>query len=205
MQEGMRVTWYGGLEPDPPPHSSPVVGSRFDQLFAQHTDAIFRYFARRAPRQDTADLTADVFAIAWRRIDSIPRDFELPWLYKTASNVLANYRRKPKLTLLSESGWATTEAIRLADDDNPCDVVMAQSSLKSALMQLKDRDRQVLLMNAWEGLDGQELALALGMSRGGAAATLSRARSRFRHALEGYDADQPASPDKPLSEPRRRP
>lgn len=188
----MSVSWYGGLEPESPPEDTADVG--FERLFAEHTDAIFRYFVRRAPRQDCADLTADVFAIAWRKYDAIPSQFELPWLYKTASNVLANYRRKPRLTLLSDEGWAHTEATRLTEDDNACDVYLANSSLKSALLQLKDRDRQVLLMNAWEGLDGQELALALGMTRGGAAATLSRARARFRTALATHDASASDSP-----------
>ena len=33
-------------------------------------------------------------AVAWRRRDSIPDEFVLPWLYKTASYVLSNHRRR---------------------------------------------------------------------------------------------------------------
>jgi len=40
----------------------------------------------------------------------------------------------------------------------------------------------VLLLTAWEGLAGDDLALVLGVSRGGADAALSRARSRLREA-----------------------
>jgi len=47
------------------------------------------------------------------------------------------------------------------------------------------RDRQILLLNAWEGLDGAALAGVLGISRGGADAALSRARSRLREAWAG--------------------
>jgi RNA polymerase sigma-70 factor (ECF subfamily) len=54
--------------------------------------------------------------------------------------------------------------------------------LKLVLAQLSPRDRRILLLHAWEGLDGDELAVALGISRGGADAALSRARARLRQA-----------------------
>jgi RNA polymerase sigma-70 factor (ECF subfamily) len=38
---------------------------------------------------------------------------------------------------------------------------------------------------AWEGLNGAQLAAALGISEGGAAAALSRARSRLEESLAG--------------------
>ena len=49
---------------------------------------------RRAARSDADDLTADVFATAWRRRDDIPEGAELPWLYRTAGFVVANHHRK---------------------------------------------------------------------------------------------------------------
>ena len=73
----------------------------FDAFFADHATAVHRYFVRRAARDDAEDLAAEVFATAWRRRDRIPAGFELPWLYRTASYVLANHRRRPTLTLIS--------------------------------------------------------------------------------------------------------
>lgn len=163
--------------------ASPVVrdGAWFDRLFADHAGAVHRYFVRRAPRQDCPDLTADVFAVAWRKRDQLPVDLELPWLYKTASFVLANHRRKPVLTLMGDDGQGRATA-RQARSIDPADLVIEDDTLRRALLSLRPRDRQVLLMHAWEGLDGSEIAAALGLSRGGAAAALSRARTRFRDA-----------------------
>ena len=48
------------------------------------------------------------------------------------------------------------------------------------LAALPARDRRILLLHAWEGLDGAQLAEVLGISRGGADAALSRARARLR-------------------------
>ena len=53
---------------------------------------------------------------------------------------------------------------------------------RGALAAVGERDRQILLLNAWEGLDGAELASVLGISRSGADAALSRARKRLREA-----------------------
>ena len=54
---------------------------------------------RRRPRwtSDPAtadDVVSDVFLTAWRRIEDIPVDRELPWLYSVARrNVISNTRR----------------------------------------------------------------------------------------------------------------
>lgn len=151
----------------------------FDQLFAEHAVSVHRYFVRRAPRQDAEDLAAEVFAVAWRRRDSIPDEFVLPWLYKTASYVLSNHRRKPTLTLLADYGSESDDRSRSID---PADLVVEDADVRAALAKLSARDRRVLMLHAWEGLDGEGLAKALGVTRGGGAAALSRARARLREA-----------------------
>lgn len=154
----------------------------FDGFFAQHATAIHRYFVRRASHPDVEDLTAEVFATAWRRREKIPHGFELPWLYKTASFVLANHRRKPTLTLISDyAGAEDGPATRSVD---PAELVMADDEVRRALSRLSARDRTVLMLHAWEGLDGEGMATALGLTRGGAAAALSRARARLREAWD---------------------
>lgn len=154
----------------------------FDGFFAQHATSIHRYFVRRAERADVEDLAAEVFATAWRRREKIPEGFELPWLYKTASFVLANHRRKPTLTLISDYG--NDEGRQPARSVDPADLVMADDEVRRAFASLSARDRTVLMLHAWEGLDGEGLAHALGLTRGGAAAALSRARARLREAWE---------------------
>ncbi|AXH97515.1 RNA polymerase sigma factor [Ornithinimicrobium avium] len=154
----------------------------FDGFFAQHATSVHRYFVRRAAHVDVEDLAAEVFATAWRRREKIPHGFELPWLYKTASYVLANHRRKPTLTLLSDyGGHEEGSASRSVD---PADLVMTDDVVRRALSRLSTRDRSVLMLHAWEDLDGEGLAAALGLTRGGAAAALSRARARLREAWD---------------------
>jgi len=150
----------------------------FTELVREHSTALVRYFARRAPRQDAEDLAADVFATAWRRRADIPTDAVLPWLYRTAGFMLANHRRK---TIdLPVDHVPETGAIRVAED--PESSALFDAELRGALASVGERDRRILLLHAWEGLDGEELAIVLGISRSGADAALSRARKRLREA-----------------------
>jgi RNA polymerase sigma factor (sigma-70 family) len=150
----------------------------FTAIVREHSTALVRYFARRGPRQDAEDLAADVFATAWRRRDDVPREAVLPWLYRTAGFTLANSRRK-HLDLpvddVPESG-----VVRI--DTDPELSALFDAELHGALKSVGERDRQILLLHAWEGLDGAELAEVLGISRSGADAALSRARKRLRQA-----------------------
>jgi len=150
----------------------------FTALVHAHATALVRYFARRGPRQDAEDLASEVFATAWRRRDDVPRDAELPWLYRTAGFTLANHRRKHvdlPIEDVPEAG-----AVRVADD--PELSALFDAELRGALASVGERDRRILLLHAWEGLDGEELAQVLGISRSGADAALSRARKRLREA-----------------------
>ncbi|MRG60946.1 sigma-70 family RNA polymerase sigma factor [Agromyces sp. CFH 90414] len=150
----------------------------FTHVVHEHATALVRYFARRGPRQDAEDLAADVFATAWRRRDDVPREAVLPWLYRTAGFILANHRRKlgdVPVEHVPDSGPA-----RVADD--PELSALFDAELRGALASVGDRDRRILLLHAWEGLDGAELAAVLGISRSGADAALSRARKRLREA-----------------------
>ncbi|GAA1163654.1 hypothetical protein GCM10009584_00690 [Ornithinimicrobium humiphilum] len=177
----LRLAGEGGASPGMVPENVRDA-PWFDGFFAQHATSVHRYFVRRASHVDVEDLTAEVFATAWRRRDKIPEGFELPWLYKTASFVLANHRRKPTLTLISD--YSGDEDQHTARSVDPAELVMEDDEVRRALARLSARDRMVLMLHAWEGLDGEGLARALGLTRGGAAAALSRARARLREAWD---------------------
>lgn len=148
----------------------------FTAVVHDNSTALVRYFARRGPRQDAEDLAAEVFAVAWRRRDDVPREAVLPWLYRTAGFTLANYRRKHvdlAVDVVPEAG-----ANRVSE--SPELSLLFDAELRGALESVGERDRQILLLHAWEGLDGEQLGEALGISRSGADAALSRARKRLR-------------------------
>jgi RNA polymerase sigma factor (sigma-70 family) len=163
-----------------PPHD----GAWFDALFAAHAAAVHRYFVRRlaTSRDDAEDLAAEVLATAWRRRDDVPVGGELPWLYRTAGYVLANHRRKARALPVA----AVPEE---PDDVDPAELALDDDRVRAVLARLSARDRRVLLLVAWDGLGGDDLAAVLGVSRGGADAALSRARARLRTAWSEAEQD----------------
>src|SRR6185369_10842354 len=68
---------------------------RFEALYAATREPILAYLLRRVDwPEDAADLLADVYLVAWRRIDEVPRgDGARMWLYGVARRQLANHRR----------------------------------------------------------------------------------------------------------------
>jgi DNA-directed RNA polymerase specialized sigma24 family protein len=68
---------------------------RFEQVYALHHAGILGYVLRRTGNaDDAADVIAETFLTAWRRIDDVPAaEAARPWLYGVARRVLANQRR----------------------------------------------------------------------------------------------------------------
>lgn len=47
--------------------------SRFEEFFSAHHDAVLGYLVRRTGNgHDAADLLAETFLVAWRRLDEVP-------------------------------------------------------------------------------------------------------------------------------------
>jgi len=62
----------------------------------------------------------------------------------------------------------------------------------AALAALSDRDREVVLLWAWEGLAPREIAIALGTSANAVSLRLSRAKRRLKSRLARHPARQDA-------------
>ncbi|HEY0118159.1 MAG TPA: sigma-70 family RNA polymerase sigma factor [Cellulomonas sp.] len=158
--------------PDDRPRSVAHDATWFEDLVRSHTAALHRYLVRRVGFVDADDLAADVLVVAWRRRDDVPDEMPLAWLYRTAGFVVANFRRKGRPIPVGDV------PDEVADDD-PAVRAVRDDQVREVLRRLSPRDRQIVLLNAWEGLTGDGLAAVLGIGRGGADAALSRARSRL--------------------------
>jgi RNA polymerase sigma-70 factor (ECF subfamily) len=158
---------------------------RFARLVREHTPAVGNYLRRRLyplTPGDLDDLVEETMIVVWRRLESVPPDAELPWMLGVARNVLRNARRSKnrrsafEATLEPEASEASAE-----------DHVIADTSVREALGALGDDDREVLLLNAWDGLDTHELGAYLVISTNAAAVRLSRAQRRFRELLSAAE------------------
>jgi RNA polymerase sigma-70 factor (ECF subfamily) len=154
---------------------------RFDSLFEAHKLDIASYCSwRTGSMADAEDAVAEVFIIAWRKIDLIPSgEAARAWLYATARRVTANTRRSRR------RGDALADRVRQERTFEEILPVSAESSaVHEALAVLSEADREVLLLVEWEGLRPAELGGVLGCQEVTARGRLHRARARFRDAFE---------------------
>lgn len=61
-------------------------------LWDRHADQVYAYARRRVGATDAPDVVSEVFAVAVAKRAKVPDD-ALPWLYRTAWNVIANHWR----------------------------------------------------------------------------------------------------------------
>jgi RNA polymerase sigma factor (sigma-70 family) len=166
----------------------------FDALFAAHSGNIVAYCGWRADSaSDAQDAVAEVFLTAWRRLDELPEgDAARVWLYATARRVLANQRRSNRRREALRERLAREPAPAATEPPAPAG---EEALVRGALMQLDDRDREVLLLSEWEDLTPAEIAEVLGCLTVTARGRLHRARRRFRNAFEALragDGEEPA-------------
>ncbi|HEU0019325.1 MAG TPA: sigma-70 family RNA polymerase sigma factor [Thermoleophilaceae bacterium] len=160
-------------------------------MFREHHAGVCAYAQRRAPAELAQDAVAETFLVAWRRLDDVPAD-ALPWLYGVARRALANQRRS------AARGAALAERIATATPagggGDPAEAIGEAEVVRIALGRLSDRDRETLMLVAWDGLSGPRAASAMGCTHTAFKVRLHRARARLARelrALDGRTAERP--------------
>ena len=167
----------------------------FRRLYSAHFDAVLGFALRRVDRaEDAADVTAETFLVAWRRLAHVPAEPETrPWLYGVARRVLANHRRGDRRR--THLGERLRRELATALPDPSADVVQ-RADVTAAMQRLSARDQEVLELHLWEGLEPREIAEVLGLTTVVVRPRLSRARARLRELLGGaeLEGNDPAPP-----------
>ncbi|MFE9253466.1 RNA polymerase sigma factor [Streptomyces sp. NPDC007088] len=153
---------------------------RFTALYQEYSGAVETYVRRRAHPDQAADVVAEVFLVAWRRLDEAPASSELPWLYGVARRTLANAyraddRRNSLLSVLAAQPQGTVE--------DPAAEIAEQLHLVQAFDALSEQDQEVLRLTLWEGLRAREAARVVSCSVPAFHVRLHRARKRLRAGL----------------------
>jgi len=193
---------YGVVEPDPQPE--PDDRGSFDAFYRAHYPAIYAFVLRRLGRSpdDVADVTAEVFATAWRRADQVPPPPEdRLWIFGVARRVVSrqqrgHWRRGRLLRRLTDqaggpvavagvggAGWSPTAdpAEAATTEANP-DLARVQA----AMDRLRPADREVLALVLWDRLSHAEAGQLLGCSANAVGIRLHRARARLRQLLDDH-------------------
>jgi RNA polymerase sigma factor (sigma-70 family) len=164
---------------------------RFEAVYAAHHGPILGYLLRRTDSpDDAADVMAETFLTAWRRLDEVPGDPEARlWLYGVARWVLANHHHGER----RRSALADRLRADLAVSYRPLEYTGELAQIAEAYRRLPRAEREVLALSAWEGLDHGQIAVVLDCSRNAVRIRLHRARKRFARELADGQARSASS------------
>jgi RNA polymerase sigma-70 factor (ECF subfamily) len=150
--------------------------TRFRLLYDAHVEAVLAYAIARTDRQHALEATEATFLVAWRRFGELP-EHPRPWLFGVARRVLADQRKAAARYHALEDKLARHAGTY--DEADIADNVTERHEVLEQLRRLGERDREVLLLVAWEGLSLSEVAAAMGCSVTAATVRLHRARRRL--------------------------
>jgi RNA polymerase sigma factor (sigma-70 family) len=165
---------------------------RFRRLYQENFRPVQAYTVNRlGPVDEVADVVAEVFMTAWRRLADIPPPpGDRFWLYGTARRVIS--RRCRSASRLSSLVSRLAADQRQKEQALPWAQDPAHERLFAALAQLKPDVREALLLVHWEQLTYAEAAETLGCSVNAIGIRVHKAKTRLRQALGAETmADQP--------------
>ncbi|MCK2214999.1 RNA polymerase sigma factor [Actinomadura sp. ATCC 31491] len=160
----------------------------FGAVFDAHYPDIHRYVSRRLGPHAADDVSAETFALAFRR----RRRYDLshrsarPWLYGIATNLISRHRRD-EVRLLRAVDRLHPQAEPAGGHEEEVTARVSAESVKGALAEavaaLPAAQRDVLLLVALAGLSYDDVARALDVPFGTVSSRLNRARRKLREAL----------------------
>jgi RNA polymerase sigma-70 factor (ECF subfamily) len=178
----------------------------FAILIAQYHQPLYSLIARSLnDPADAADITQEVFIKVFRSIRGFNGEASLrTWLYRIALHEASNQRRwwsrhkKQEITIDSpseseEDGSTFSISSTLADaGDSPYDRAAqaeVRERVESALRQLPEAFRTVVILREIEGFAYEEIAEILNINLGTVKSRLTRGRSALRTLLLAASAD----------------
>jgi RNA polymerase sigma factor (sigma-70 family) len=157
----------------------------FAALFDRHAEAVYGYLDRRVGGDRADDLLSEVFRVAFERRGAWTPEHRSarPWLFGIASRLVLKEHRQEGRRLRALARLAARPGTA---DDGPgrveevLDARADADAVAEALLGLDARDRDVVVLVAWEGFSHDEVAAALDIPAGTVRSRLHRARRLLR-------------------------
>ncbi len=154
----------------------------FERLYTSFYRDIAAYATRRVSVDETDDVVAKIFTVAWRRFDDVPDSPEdRLWLFGVARRCVADQlrgqRRQTRLYTRVLQEQTTMKGGGAAGSDRRYDLALA------AMASMKPVDREALQLVLWDGLTHLEAAKVLGCSVNAFELRYRRARNAARAAV----------------------
>ena len=154
----------------------------FTSLYHDSYRMLLAYARRRVDEQTADEVVADTFLVAWRRRDEVPEGYERAWLFGVARNTILTAARSARRR--NALNGKLSGAIRPGWTDGWSDVSDRVDALVPALRELREEDRELLMLVAWDELSHVEIAQAMGITPNAVAIRVHRARKRLADRID---------------------
>lgn len=157
----------------------------FAELFDRHSRAVNAFATYRVGRHAAEDVLSETFLVAFRRRADFDQTAESagPWLLGIASRLIRRHRAvEAKQWRSFAAAVAGEEHETLGGLDEAMRRVDAQRevrALRERIAALAPRDRETLVLYAWQGLSYDQIAEALAVPVGTVRSRLNRVRGRL--------------------------
>lgn len=167
----------------------------FDRLFVRYQPRIHRVIGSIILNpEDTADLTQDVFLRAYRGLTGFKKGSQFySWLYRIAINCCIDFMRQKAVRKLIVNQPPCGEVLytyplnrRPITPTQALDNKEMQAHLRTAIMQLTPKRREVFILRYFEGLSVKEIAHKMRRSPGTIKAHLFHAREKLQDEIRSY-------------------
>ena len=155
----------------------------FTRLYHDSYGVLLAYARRRVDEQTAHEVVADTFLVAWRRRDEIPGGSERAWLFGVARNtILTAHRAARRRSALN--GKLSSVFRPEPSSGDPYETPDRTDALLPALHSLREEDREILMLVAWDELSHAEIGEVLGISPNAVAIRVHRARKRLADRID---------------------
>ncbi len=146
-------------------------------LFDRYHVRIFNFLLKMTRDRDASqDITQEVFYKAIKYRTSYKKGKFSSWIYTIARNIFSDHyqRKKNKDQRLDEINYKTEAADRIEKDETA-------EQLHRALEQLNQSDRELVIMNRYQGIKYQEIAEITGSTPGAVKTKVHRAITKLKN------------------------
>lgn len=168
-----------------PAQASPPPPAEFDVLYRESRDDLFAYLTYLVGDRSLAEeITASAFERAFRKRSLFrPGRGDLRgWLFSIARNAAVDELRRGGRE--SALDFAPEPAAPASAQDAADDRML----IAAAMRKLQARDRELIALKFFAGLENDQIAKVIGISRSNAGTQLHRAMTRLRESIGGADA-----------------
>ena len=189
--------------PTPPTPPTTTREARFRAVYEATYDDLLRFAQRRVHPSHAEDVAAEVFLVAWRRLDELPAGLPdavgaaRPWLFGVARATMLNHRRgdrrRDALAVRVADATLVSGGHPTGASDALHDLTASRLDLAAAWVRLSEAEQEAISLTVWEGLTSAEAGQVLGCSATAYRIRLSRARRSLRRHLDVAPDPAPVS------------